>query len=104
MFVLFVHVCAHVLQVYFYVVCTCIHFSVVLLCMCACSYSILYTLYSMCMCICICLPLSVCAYFCASRTRQKSEAEDAQNVVISLKGANVHCNFGAFRKKIWPRV
>ena len=30
--------------------------------------------------------------------------EDAQNVVISLKGANVHCNFGAFKKKIWQRV
>ena len=25
--------------------------------------------------------------------------EDAQNVVISLKGANVHCNFGAFKRK-----
>ena len=35
---------------------------------------------------------------------RRMKLEDAQNVVISLKGANVYCNFGAFRKKIWQRV
>ena len=32
---------------------------------------------------------------------RRMKLEDAQNVVICLK---VHCNFGAFRKKIWQRV
>ena len=44
----------------------------------------------------VCLLISV-----RVRPGRRMKLEDAQNVVICLK---VHCNFGAFRKKIWQRV
>ena len=50
--------------------------------------------------LCLCVPISSSSFI--GPTPMK--LEDAQKVVISLKGANVHCNFGAFRKKIWQRV
>ena len=49
--------------------------------------------------LCLCVLISV-----RVEPGRRMKLEDAQYVVISLKGANVHCNFGAFRKKIWQRV
>ena len=60
---------------------------------CACASAYVY--------LCLCVLISV-----RVGPGKRMKLEDAQNVVISLKnpGANVHCNFGAFRKKIWQRV
>ena len=58
---------------------------------CACASAYIY--------LCLCVLISV-----RVGPGRRMELEDAQNQVIGLKGANVHCNFGAFRKKIWQRV
>ena len=50
---------------------------------CACASAYIY--------LCLCVLISV-----RVGPGRRMKLEDAQNVVISLKGANVHCNFGVW--------
>ena len=79
---------AYILVSCFY---ACVHAFCAHCTVCACASAYVY--------LCLCVLISV-----RVGPGRRMKLEDAQNVVISLKEANVHYNIGAFRKKIWQRV
>ena len=83
------YACAYILVSCFY---ACVHAATAFCTHCTvCASAYVY--------LCLCVLISV-----RVGPGRRMKLEDVQNVVNSLKGANVHCNFGAFKKKIWQRV